>query len=299
MTEISAADAADNAKTKIQDQPQAIEALVEGLDCRTLILEYDASVLSITLNRPEKRNALNPTMVDEIISVFSAIAKESGIRAVVLRGSGKHFCAGGDISGMHDGTQSPEAQRQAHWALNRRFGELSLIVHQAPQVVVAMVQGAVLGGGFGMACAADIVIADHQTQFALPETSLGVVPAQIAPFVIARIGLSQARRLALLGERINGEEAWRLGLVHFLTQGEAEMEAKLQSVLEQINRCAPNANMATKQLLQSMDSVIHKNDMNPVLDQAADIFVKALFSAEGKEGTAAFIEKRKPSWAQK
>jgi isohexenylglutaconyl-CoA hydratase len=166
-------------------------------------------------------------------------------------------------------------------------------------VVVALLQGAVLGGGFGMACAVDIVIADHQTKFAMPETSLGVVPAQIAPFVIARVGLSQARRLALLGERINGQEAWRLGLVHFLTQGEAEMEAKLQSVLEQINRCAPNANMATKQLLQSMDSVIHKNDMNPVLEQAADIFVKALFSAEGKEGTAAFIEKRKPSWAQK
>jgi len=296
MTETPRADTAVNANTNAQ--AQAAQALVEGLGCRTLILEYDASVLSITLNRPEKRNALNGSMVDEIISVFSAISKENGIRAVVLRGSGKHFCAGGDISGMHDGTQSPEVQRQAHWALNRRFGELSLIVHQAPQVVVALLQGAVLGGGFGMACAADIAIADHQAKFAMPETSLGVVPAQIAPFVIARIGLSQARRLALLGERINGEEAWRLGLVHFLSQGEEEMEAKLQSVLGQIKACAPNANMATKNLLQSMDSVINKNNMDAVLDHAADVFVEALFSDEGKEGTAAFIEKRKPTWAQ-
>ena len=104
--------------------------------------------------------------------------------------------------------------------------------------------------------------------------------------------------MALLGERINGQEAWRLGLVHFLSQGEEAMEAKLQSVLGQIKACAPNANVATKNLLQSMDSVVNKHDMDAVLDQAADIFVEALFSAEGKEGTAAFIEKRKPSWAQ-
>lgn len=284
--------------TKTPDNTKVLQSQFDALECRTLLLQYEAGVLSITLNRPEKRNALNQTMIDEIIQVFNGIAKQPAIRAVVLQGQGKHFCAGGDISGMRDGTQSPETQREAMWAINRSFGQLSLAVYQAPQVVVALVQGAVLGGGFGMACAADIVIADHQCKFALPETGLGVVPAQIAPFVVARIGLSQARRLALLGERIDGEEAMRLGLVHFLSRDKEAMAAKLQSVLEQIKTCAPRANQVTKQLLQSFESVINPQDMNVILDQAADSFVDALFSDEGSEGTAAFLEKRKPEWAE-
>ena len=229
--------------------------ILQDLNTTAITVEYAEHILTLTLNRPEKRNALSPTMVDEIITVFDAIADQQGIRAVVLRGNGKHFCAGGDISGMHDSSQNIHTQKQTMRALNRRFGELSTVVNQAPQVVVALLQGAVLGGGFGMACAADITIADHQTKFAMPETRLGVVPAQIAPFVIARIGLSQARRLALLGERIDGEEAWRLGLVHFVTRSEEEMAAQLHAVLTQIKACAPKANTATKQLMQSLGAL--------------------------------------------
>ena len=273
-------------------------AALDSLICTTLILSYDAQVLTITLNRPEKRNALNLAMVEDIIRVFETLADQRSVRAVVLRGSGEHFCAGGDISGMHDSTQSEDVQRRQMRAINRRFGELSAVVNQAPQVVVALLQGAVLGGGFGMACAADIAIADHQAKFAMPETSLGVVPAQIAPFVIARIGLSQSRRLALLGERIDGEEAGRLGLVHFVTHTPEEMNTQLQTVLAQIKRCAPHANAATKQLMQGLGTGDNKQAMAAVLDQAADVFTEALFSAEGKEGTAAFLEKRKPAWAQ-
>jgi len=277
---------------------EILQSYFDAFNCRTLLLQYQAGVLTITLNRPEQRNALNQSMVNEIIAVVDACASKPAIRVLVLRGNGKHFCAGGDISDMHDNSDNPDAKRQAIWNHSHRFGELSLAIYRAPLVVVALVQGAVLGGGFGMACAADIVIADQQVIFSLPETGLGVVPAQIAPFVVARIGLSQARRLALLGERIEGEEARRLGLVHFLSRGEAEREAKLESLLAQLSSRAPNANKTTKEILQNFDSVIKQNDFHPVLDKAADYFTEAVLSDEGQEGAAAFMEKRKPAWVQ-
>ena len=275
-----------------------IESILENLKYSTLLLSCQASVLTITLNRPEKHNALNLTMVDELISVFDAIADMRSVRAVILRGKGKHFCAGGDIGGMQEGNQTKEARKQQIRRINRRFGELCTVVHAAPQVVVALLQGAVMGGGLGLACAADIAIADQHATFSMPETSLGVVPAQIAPFVVQRIGQSQARLLALLGERIKGEEAWRIGLVHFVTHSAEEMQSDLYKVLTHINRCAPQANAMTKHLLQSLGAAIDNATIHSVLDHGADVFVEALLSDEGKEGTASFIEKRKPVWAE-
>ena len=257
-----------------------------------LLIREDESVLYLTINRPEKRNAMNDAVVRGIMETFAAIENNRDIRAVVLRGADGHFCSGGDISGMGQSGSKAEADKAA-WEFNRSFGRMVTQVNRAPQVVIALLEGAVLGGGFGLACISDVAIADLNAKFGMPETGLGIVPAQIAPFVVMRIGLTQARRFALLGERINGAAALELGLVHYQTEGEEAMQAQLDEVLAKIRRCAPNANAVTKQLMLDVAST----DLETLLDRAADDFSQAINSAEGKEGTAAFLEKRLPGWA--
>lgn len=268
----------------------------------TLLLEQQEHALHITLNRPQARNAMSLQMVNELMAVFDSIANDSAIRAVVLRGTNGHFCAGGDIKDMATArgkattvgdSREGNGEDNPFFALNRQFGRLITQVDKAPQTVVAVLEGAVLGGGFGLACVSDVAIAAKDAQFGLPETGLGVIPAQIAPFVVQRVGLTQARRLALLGERFDGEAALQLGIVHFAEDTE-QLEPKLAHVLAQIKRCAPDANRKTKAL---MHRVGHE-PMETLLDDAASDFAHAVSSEEGAEGTLAFVQKRLPSWAQ-
>lgn len=268
-------------------------------ETETLVFAQDEHVLYITLNRPDARNAMSLQMVNELMATFAAIENDTLIRAVVLRGAGGHFCAGGDIKDMASArgqaaNASETGKDNPYFALNREFGYLITKVNQAPQVVVAVLEGAVLGGGFGLACVSDVAIAEQHAQFGLPETGLGVIPAQIAPFVVERIGLTQARRLALIGERFNGEEALRLGIVHYVQGGEEELAKQLQKVLQQIKRCAPNANRKTKALIHR----VGHEPMEKLLDDAAQDFAEAVASEEGSEGTMAFVQKRLPTWAQ-
>lgn len=265
----------------------------------TLKLEINSSVLSITLNRPKARNAMSLKMVDELMAVFDAIKDSSEIRIVVLRGAEGHFCAGGDIKDMAKARADLEKKAEEggvdpFYDLNRQFGRLITQVNSAPQVVVAVLDGAVLGGGFGLACVSDVAIAAKSAKFGLPESGLGIPPAQIAPFVVTRIGLTQARRLALLGHRFNGAEAKELGIVHYVCDSSEEIEEKLNEVISQARRCAPQANIITKELILS----VGKADLESLLDSAAHKFSKAVQSDEGTEGTVAFIEKRLPIWAQ-
>ena len=263
---------------------------------QTLLLQQDGAVLHITLNRPELRNAMSETMLRELVSVFNAIKDDLTIRAVVLRGAGGHFCAGGDIKDMAAlrSEAMSAGNHDGYIRFNRAFGTLIEQVNHAPQVVVAVLEGAVLGGGFGLACVSDIALCRDNAQFGLPETGLGVIPAQIAPFVLQRIGLTQARRLALLGNRFDGQEAARIGIVHeVLTSDEALNEA-LSTTLQQIRRTAPNASRVTKALLHNSTQV---SDLSKTLDQAAIQFAAAVSSDEGTEGTMAFIQKRLPKWA--
>ncbi len=159
--------------------------------CETLLLEPVEGVLRITLNRPQSRNAMSLAMVGELRAVLAAVRDDRSVRALVLRGAGGHFCAGGDIKDM---AGARAAGAEAYRTLNRAFGSLLEEAQAAPQLLVALVEGAVLGGGFGLACVSDVAIAAADAQFGLPETSLGILPAQIAPFVVRRIGLTQARR---------------------------------------------------------------------------------------------------------
>ena len=262
--------------------------------CKELRLDLMDGVLAITLHRPKKRNAMNSAMVAEIMAVAQAVIDEPSVRVIVFRGTGGHFCAGGDISGMNLDELDEEGAAKATWEFNRAFGRMVTLVNQAPQIVIAVLEGAVMGGGLGLACISDVAISDKDAKFAMPETGLGIIPAQIAPFVVARIGLTQARRLALLGDRIEGEEARRLGIVHFVTQSTDELEQKLTNIIDRALSCAPNAIAATKQLLFDAGVVEHE----ALLDSAADAFTIAMRGEEGQEGTAAFLEKRKPSWAR-
>jgi len=258
--------------------------------CLTLLLEPHNGVLHITLNRPESRNAMSLQMVAELRAVLAAVKEDRTVRALVIGGAGGHFCAGGDIKDMANArAQGPDAYRD----LNRAFGALLQEVQHAPQVVITVLQGAVLGGGFGLACVSDVALADHQAQFGLPETSLGLLPAQIAPFVVQRIGLTQARRLALTAARFDGVQARRIGLVHFVEHDPQALAERLDEVLAHVLCCAPGANALTKQLL--LASAGQTSDA--LLDQAAEWFSEAVTGAEGIEGTMAFVQKRKPGWA--
>ncbi len=269
-------------------------------DCQTLQLHETDGALFVTLDRPKARNAMNLSMVGELDATFAAIESRRDIRAVVLRGSDGHFCAGGDIKDMLSAAQDRAATGNADagegdpfYRLNRAFGHLLTRVNNAPQVVIAVLEGAVLGGGFGLACVSDVAIAGPSAEFGLPETGLGIPPAQIAPFVVARIGLTQARRLALLGARFGAAEALVLGLVHHSPSTNEALEQCLQSSLEQVQRCAPEANAITKQLMLGAAGTVPET----LLDAAAAHFAAAVQGPEGSEGTRAFVEKRRPQWA--
>ena len=263
--------------------------------CESLLLEPDGPFLTVTLNRPDARNAMSLAMVEELMAVFGAVADNVDVRAIVLRGAGGHFCAGGDIKDMAGARQQAAGgDKDAFFKLNRRFGEMITLANQQPQVVIALLEGAVLGGGFGLACVSDVAIARSDAQFGLPETGLGVIPAQIAPFVVQRIGLTQARRLALTGARFDGSEALKLGIVHEAVADDTAMDSALNRTLTAVRRCAPRANRQTKSLVLG----VGEQPLETLLDQAATDFAAAVSSAEGQEGTMAFVQKRLPQWAE-
>jgi isohexenylglutaconyl-CoA hydratase len=254
--------------------------------------------LHVTLNRPEARNALSREMVAELLAVADFLDKDREIGAVVLRGAGGVFCAGGDIKGFKASLEAPKPKRGKPDPIainNRRFGKFLVRFNGLPQTVVAVVEGAAIAGGLGLMSVADVVIATADAKFALTETSLGIPPAQIAPFVAARIGVPKARLLALTGARFDAHEAARLGLVDIVCDDAPALEATLKEILVDIGRCAPGANAATKRLLLASLTTPREK----LLDRAAKDFAVCLRGEEGCEGVSAFLEKRSTRWAEK
>ncbi len=268
-------------------------------ETKQLALERSGAVLSVTLNRPEVRNAMSFAMVEELIAVFDALEDTQDIRAVVLRGAGGNFCAGGDIKDMAQVRMLPVPEQPGGpddpmTIANRKFGTMLSVIETAPQAVVAIAEGAVMGGGFGLACVADVTLAHAGATFRLPETSLGIPPAQIAPFIVRRVGLTQARRLAVTGGSLDGHAAKAIGIVHEVYADGEALETGLAATLADIRRCAPGAVAVTKDLVISSLS----ENIEVLLDRGARDFAKAIRGPEGQEGTMAFIEKRAPSWAR-
>lgn len=260
-----------------------------------LLLKLERGILEVTLNRPESRNAMSQEMVVDLNTVFDAIAGDRAVRVVILRGAGGHFCAGADLKQMMAGGLKPPAPGETDPVVgfSRSFGTLLRKVTQLPAVVIAICEGAVLGGGFGFACVSDIAFAHVDAKFGLPETTRGLPPAQIAPFVVERIGLTQARKLCLTGAQFRGVEAQRLGIVHEAFANEEELQSKLAETLKQILNCAPNANAVTKEIILN----VAQQDMDFVLDDAAQKFAACVRGTEAPEGITAFLQKRAPKWA--
>jgi isohexenylglutaconyl-CoA hydratase len=261
-------------------------------------VQQTGAVLAVTLNRPEARNAMSLQMVAELRKALAAAEATAGqpgaVRVVVLRGAGGHFCAGADLKDMagarmramqaSDGID-PIAE------VNAAFGALCVAYSRTPLAVVAVLEGTVMGGGFGLACVADVAIASDTAAFRLPETSLGVVPAQIAPFLVERLGYSQAKRLAVTGGRLDSTAALRVGLVHAVVHTE-ELQTELDKVLADILACAPGALAATKALM----AMARLHEPQSLVQHAAAVFSQAAQGPEGLEGMTAFMQKRKPNW---
>ncbi len=264
----------------------------------TLLTRREGSRLYVTINRPEVKNAINKDVSRELMALCEAVEEDPTIRALVMRGAEGTFCAGGDIKGFKKSfeTPAPEEGREDPIAKgNRFFGDLLMRFDALPVTTIGVIEGAAFGGGLGLTCVFDVTICMADTRFALSETGLGVVPAQIAPFVVRRLGLTMARRIALTGARFDGKHAFDIGLVHFLVNNADELAETLAKVLKGVGRCAPRANAATKKVL--LDTALRP--MAEVLDDASKAFASQLRGDEGREGVKAFLEKRKPAWVEK
>ncbi len=260
-------------------------------DAAHTLQHRDGPVLQLTLNRPAQRNAMSLQMVRELRQALHAAEHDAATRVVVLRGAGGHFCSGGDIADMAAARARLDDQPDALASTSAEFGELCLAYAQTGLAVVVVAEGTVMGGGFGLACVADVAIAVQGAQFRLPETSLGLVPAQIAPFLVERLGYSEAKRLAVSGDRLDANAALALRLVHEVCAPEA-LQATLGRVLRGMLQAAPGAVAATKALLARA----RWEPAAGLVAEAAALFSQAALGPEGAEGTAAFLQKRPARW---
>jgi isohexenylglutaconyl-CoA hydratase len=257
----------------------------------TITVRRDHGVLHLTLDRPEVRNAMSLAMVLELREQLTAAEADASTRVVVLRGAGGHFCAGADLKDMAAARLRLADDPAALVRVNEAFGDLCVAFSTTGLAVVAVLEGTVMGGGIGLACVADVAIAGTSAVFRLPETSLGVVPAQIGPFLVERLGYSDAKRLAVSGGKLDAEAALRLRLVHEVHAAGA-LDHALARVVGEILQCAPQAVAATKALLAQA----RFHPAASLVHTAAEVFSAAALGAEGLEGTTAFLEKRKASW---
>lgn len=266
---------------------------VELAEFKTLALRREGGVLHVTLNRPEVRNAMSLAMVRELHVVLGQAELKADTRVIVLRGAGGHFCAGADLSDMAAARAKLAENPKALEETNAAFGELCLAYAATGIATVAVVEGSCMGGGLGLACVADVCLAAESASFRLPETSLGVVPAQIAPFLVERLGYAEAKRLAVTGARLNAQQALALRLAHAVHAASTDLEAGMAQTLTEILQCAPGAVAATKRLMAKA----RWQSAATLVPEAAAVFSQAALGVEGAEGTMAFLQKRKPSWA--
>ncbi|MBP0619411.1 enoyl-CoA hydratase/isomerase family protein [Cupriavidus consociatus] len=265
--------------------------MTEPTQTEPVIVRRAGGVLFATLNIPASRNALAPEVVSALAAAVEQSESDTEVRALVLRGAGGMFSAGGNVGNFQARLDADASREDPVATRNRQFGDFMQRLSALPVPVIAAVDGAAMGGGMGLACAADIVVATRDARFALSETTLGIIAAQIAPFVVQRIGAAATRRLGLTGERISGEAAVAIGLVDQLADDSAELDALLAEWLTRIGRCGPHANRVFKTLVGRCG----QEPAGPLLDEASRLFAQCMRS-EGAEGVAAFREKRDASW---
>ena len=265
----------------------------------SLHVEQRGGVLFAVLRRPESRNAIDSAMVGELHRVCvraEDTTSDARVRVLVLRGANGSFCAGGDVAEMRGALGQPAPANGGDdplFELNRSFGRLLERLDALPCPVVAAVEGVALGGGLGLACVADLVLATDDTLLGMPEVRLGLVPAQIAPYVARRTGPARARALAVAGRTIRGAEAREVGLVDECHADTDALEAALGARIGEILLGAPDAIASAKALM----SGIERRDPSDALDDGARRFTDAARGDEARRGMAAFLERKLPPWA--
>jgi methylglutaconyl-CoA hydratase len=242
-----------------------------------LRIERGGPLLRVTMARPERRNAFDAALIEELTEAFADVGDA---RAVVLAGDGPSFSAGADVEWMRS---SVELTYEENVADALRLRAMLDAIDSCPAPVIARVQGHALGGGCGLVACADIVVAEPSAQFAFSEVKLGIVPAVISPFALAKIGPSAARRYFVTGERFDAATALRIGLVHEVTP---ELDAAVETLAGELLGAGPAAARAAKELARV-----------PLAgDETARRIAERRTSEEGQEGLRAFLEKRPPSW---
>jgi methylglutaconyl-CoA hydratase len=253
-----------------------------------LLTRRDGAVEYVTLNRPQVRNAFNEQLIAELRQWADAIAADRSVRVAVLAGAGKTFCAGADLAWMSTmaAYSRDDNVRDATVAAGM-FGALDRL----PIPLIGRVHGTALGGGAGLAAVCDVVVADEHAQFGFTEVKLGILPAMISPFVLAKVGQSAARELFLTGMRFDAARAKAIGLVHSVVASDA-LDATVNAYVQEVLGAGPEAIAAAKALIRTVSGRAPRD----VLQLTAETLAARRASAEGQEGMKAFFEKRKATW---
>ena len=257
--------------------------LLEQLDQR--------GVLKLTLNRPEVHNAFDSTLIETLTARLLEAEQDPSVRIVVLTGSGKCFSAGADMNWMRSMVKATAQDNEAD-AL--QLAALMRTLNYLDRPTIAMINGHAFGGGLGLLACCDIIIADETAKFGLTETTLGLVPAVISPYVFRRIGEGNARRYFMTGERFSARKAKKLGLVQDVVNG-SFLHETLEKAISKLLKAAPGAVLASKKLVNAVSG--HDEERQLEIDEfTAKLIAKLRVSAEGQEGLNAFLDKRKPAW---
>jgi methylglutaconyl-CoA hydratase len=251
------------------------------MNYKTLLVDQADGVLSVTLNRPEVHNAFNEELIAEAIDFFGGPAVRDA-RVVVLRGSGTNFCAGADLNWM---SRMVHYTRDENVHDSAQLAKMYALINECPAPVVGRIQGAAIGGGVGLVAVCDIAVAAPDAKFGLAEVKLGIMPAVISPYVIAKIGETHARALFLTGERFDAERALRIGLVHHIADD-------VDDVVKQLMSSAPEAVRECKKLIAHVAT----SDLTEAIPYTIEAIVARRVSDEGQAGMHAFLKKEKPPW---
>ena len=261
------------------------------MDFKTIKVQLGESMAWVNLDRPEVRNALNAELIRELTEVFDWLNNRDDIRVIILKGNGKAFCAGADLAYMKDMAGYSYNQNIAD---AEKLSKLFQTIYFCDKAVIVDVHGACIGGANGIIAAADIVIAEKETKFAFSEVRLGITPATISPFVVAKIGTTAAKELMLTGRRFTADEAKDFGLVNVVVD-EAEMIDTERQYIDHFLQASPDAIAECKNLLRMVTGTDDR--YNLVFMQTSVAIANQRISKAGQEGMKAFFEKRKPEWA--
>lgn len=254
-----------------------------------ITIETNQGVATVTLDRPDSHNALTPEMIADLTAAFQQLGEDDAVRVVVLTGAGRSFCAGADLAAMRAAADYTFAENVAD---GEAIYDLMEAVNDCPRPVVGRINGAAIGGGVGLVACCDIAVAVERAVFAFSEVRLGILPAVISPFVLAKIGPSAARELFLTGERFSAARAREIGLVHHVVPDEAALDETVRERIAALLQAAPGAQADAKALIREV-AWSRRADMRSLTSQ---LIARRRATDEGREGMSSFLEKRPPSW---